>query len=207
MLLEYLGHACFKITQDSFSLIIDPYSSGSVPGLADLKEKANQVICSHDHYDHYGLSEVKLLNVRVDTPFALEVIDTYHDDKQGELRGKNNINIITHEDTRIVHMGDIGCMPEDEQIDKIKGCDVLLIPVGGFFTTAPDITWEIVKKVNPKVCIPMHFRSETFGYDVIGTVDEFLKYADIPAERIGSSLNIDDLGAERRLIVMTPSKA
>ena len=207
MIIEYRGHACFKITQDSFSLITDPYMPGSVPGLKDLEEEANQVICSHQHGDHYGLEEVKLSDVRVDTPFDLTIIDTYHDDKEGTLRGKNNISIISYKDTKVVHMGDIGCIPEEDELEKLKGCTVLLIPVGGFYTVEPDVAWELIKKIDPQVCVPMHYRGETFGYNEIGTLDDFLKLGDLPVERTGSVLDTDTLGKERKVIVMTPSKA
>ena len=207
MLIEYRGHSCFKITQDSFSLITDPYMSGSVPGLKDLDEKANQVICSHQHGDHYGLEEVKLSDVRVDTPFDLTIIDTFHDDKEGALRGKNNISVISYKDTKVVHMGDIGCIPEEDELEKLKGCTVLLIPVGGFYTVEPDVAWEMIKMIEPQVVIPMHYRGDTFGYDVIGTVDDFLKLVDLPIERTGSTLDTDTLGSDRKVLVMTPSKA
>ena len=39
----------------------------------------------------------------------------------------------------------------------------------------PDEIRELLKELDPKVIIPMHYRSETFGYDVIGTLDGFLK--------------------------------
>ena len=207
MLIEYRGHSCFKITQDSFSLITDPYMPGSVPGLKDLDEKANQVICSHQHGDHYGLEEVKLSDVRVDTPFDLTIIDTFHDDKEGTLRGKNNISVISYKDTKVVHMGDIGCIPEEDELEKLKGCTVLLIPVGGFYTVEPDVAWEMIKMIEPQVVIPMHYRGDTFGYDVIGTVDDFLKLVDLPIERTGSTLDTDTLGSDRKVLVMTPSKA
>ncbi|MCR5529390.1 MAG: MBL fold metallo-hydrolase [Saccharofermentans sp.] len=207
MLIEYRGHSCFKITQDSFSLITDPYMPGSVPGLKDLDEKANQVICSHQHGDHYGLEEVKLSDVRVDTPFDLTIIDTFHDDKEGALRGKNNISVISYKDTKVVHMGDIGCIPEEDELEKLKGCTVLLIPVGGFYTVEPDVAWEMIKMIEPQVVIPMHYRGDTFGYDVIGTVDDFLKLVDLPIEKTGSTLDTDTLGSDRKVLVMTPSKA
>ena len=207
MIIEYRGHSCFKITQDSFSLITDPYKKGSVPGLQDLDEEANQVICSHQHGDHYGLEEVWLSDVRVDTPFDLTLIDTFHDDKEGALRGKNNISIISYKDTKVVHMGDIGCIPEDDEIEKLRGCTLLLIPVGGFFTVEPDVAWEIIKKIDPQVIVPMHYRGDTYGYKEIGTLDGFLKLGDLPVERIGSTLDTDTLGDDRKVVVMTHSKA
>ena len=74
----------------------------------------------------------------------------------------------------IAHMGDIGCMPGPEAIEQLKGVTAMLIPVGGFYTVGPEEAMEIVRAVNPRVVIPMHYRSSSFGFDVLGTVEEFL---------------------------------
>lgn len=177
MLIKWLGHSCFKISVESQSLIIDPFEKGSVRGFRDLDEKANIVLCSHLHGDHCGTSCVELVESKYDSPFEIETIDSYHDEKKGALRGDNLIHIITVQDYyKVVHLGDLGCMLEKEQIEKIKDCHVLLIPVGGYYTIGPEVARKIVEAVNPKVTIPMHYKSADFGYDVLKTVFDFTKY-------------------------------
>ena len=177
MLIKWLGHACFKISVESQSLIIDPFEKGSVNGFRDLDEKANIVLCSHLHGDHCGTSCVELVESKYDSPFEIETIDSYHDEKQGALRGINLIHVITVQDYyKVVHLGDLGCMLNQEQIEKIKDCHVLMIPVGGYYTIGPEVASEIVKATNPKVVIPMHYKSDDFGYDVLKTVYDFTKY-------------------------------
>ncbi len=65
MLIKWLGHACFKISVESQSLIIDPFEKGSVNGFRDLDEKANIVLCSHLHGDHCGTSRVELVESKL----------------------------------------------------------------------------------------------------------------------------------------------
>lgn len=224
MEIEYLGHSCFKFTEGGFSLVIDPYLAGSVPGLAPIKEKANQVISSHKHGDHFGIKEVKLAFTRADTPFMLDFIPTWHDDKQGELRGENNIIIVNVGYSKIVHMGDIGCQITDEELEAIKGCDVLLIPVGGFFTIDAKEALKYVERIKPGIVIPMHYRKDSIGYDMIATSDEFIKLCEeggYPISEEGSVMSLDvyaevtedgeelpDDGIEGTLVcVMEPSKA
>ncbi len=205
MKITYLGHSCFKFEKDGFAMIIDPYKAGSVPGYAPLKEKANQVLSTHKHGDHFGLGEVKLAVTRVDTPFAISFIETDHDDKNGALRGFNNVIIVDVDGLRLVHMGDIGCELSEEEIDKIKGCDVLMIPVGGCYTIDAVQAKKYVDKIAPSITIPMHYRGEGFGYDEIGTVDEFTKLFD-GVESAGSMLELEGKPEGHKVIVMRGEK-
>lgn len=206
MKITYLGHSCFKFEKDGFAMIIDPYKAGSVPGYAPLKEHANQVLSTHKHGDHFGWSEVKLAVTRADTPFMVSFIETFHDDKKGELRGFNNVIIVDVDGLKLVHMGDIGCMLDDDDLKKIKGCDVLMIPVGGFYTIDAKQAKEYVDKIAPKITIPMHYRGAGFGYDEIGTVDKFTKLFE-ETEQGQSELVLEKKPRGHKVIVMRGKKA
>ena len=206
MKITYLGHSCFKFEKDGFAMIIDPYQAGSVPGYAPLKENANQVLSTHKHGDHFGLNEVKLAVTRADTPFMVNFIETFHDDKKGALRGFNNVIIVDVDGLRLVHLGDIGCDLEDEDLEKIKGCDVLMIPVGGFYTIDAKQAKKMADQINPSITIPMHYRGDGFGYGEIGTVDEFVKLCD-KIEDGGSELILEGKPEGHKVIVMRGVKA
>ena len=148
--------------------------------LKDMAETADQVLCSHSHMDHHGIDNVKIEEKRIDTPFKLDIIKTFHDDREGALRGPNDITVLESDGFKIVHMGDVGCMIDEDDLLKIKGCDVLMIPVGGFFTIDGKEAAKYVGKIAPKAVIPMHYRGDAFGYSEIGTVDLFLEYVGYP---------------------------
>ena len=40
MIVKYIGHACFKImdAETGYSIVIDPYEPGSVPGFGDIRD-------------------------------------------------------------------------------------------------------------------------------------------------------------------------
>lgn len=173
MIITYLGHSCFKLEENGASLVTDPYAPGSVPGLSPVKTSAGQVICSHGHGDHNAAAEVKIVDT--ENRFGTELIHSFHDPEGGKLRGTNDIMIIKAGDRRYVHMGDIGCDPGEDAIGKIRNCDVLFIPVGGFFTIDHKEAMDLIKKINPKITVPMHFRGKTFGYDVIAEPGDFIK--------------------------------
>lgn len=189
MKIQYLGHACFKLITGENSLVIDPYADGSVPGLSPLREKATAVICSHQHADHSGTSCIELTDGDKFV-FEIEEIASWHDDQQGALRGPNTIHVISCDNCRIAHLGDLGCALNEEQKAKLQNLDVLMIPVGGHFTIDAAQAAEIAKELAPKCVIPMHYRGEDFGYEVLGTVDQFTRnFAE--ASEVGSILEVD----------------
>lgn len=172
MKIEWLGHACFRLDK---SLVIDPYKTGSVPGINVLRTVANKVICSHQHADHSGVECVEIVPGKCD--FEIEEIPCWHDDQQGALRGPNTIFVIRKNGEKLVHLGDLGHFPTDEQLEKIKDADYLLIPVGGYYTIDAETAVKICLAANPKHIIPMHYRTTTYGYPELATIEPFLTLA------------------------------
>lgn len=174
--LQWFGHSAFKIEYNNYSIFLDPYADNTVPGLSPIHEKANLVLCSHEHRDHNYRDGVEVISNFVENPFEISFIECPHDDEGGTKRGMNKISILKVDEITLCHMGDIGDMLSHKQIEKIKNIDVLMAPIGGFYTLAPDKMNVLVNEINPNVFVPMHYRNEDFGYDVIGTLDDYLKY-------------------------------
>lgn len=174
MKIEYYGHACFSLTCDNYTIVLDPYKG--VEGFEDINLEANEVICSHSHFDHAYIDGVKI--VEGISPFKNEKISVFHDDANGTKRGLNDINILKAQDKVVVHLGDLGHLLNKEVIDKIKNCDVLMIPVGGFYTIGIAEALKIIEDVNPKYIIPMHYKDIDKGLSVLESIDEFVKKAD-----------------------------
>lgn len=174
--LTHLGHACFRLEYGDYSLVIDPYADGSVPGFPNIRQQADAVFCSHGHGDHNFTDGVTLSGKQAPADFKQTEFASYHDDAQGSKRGENIIRRFDCGDISVVHMGDVGCMPAEDIINGCKGCDVLLIPVGGFFTVDGDEAYTIAEKIAPRCVVPMHYRGEDFGYGVIGTAESFLAH-------------------------------
>lgn len=186
----WYGHSCFKAEANGYSIVIDPYEDHNVPGLCELRVTANQALCSHGHGDHNFTAGVETEPWTGENPWTISWIDTYHDDKQGELRGKNRIHILDHNGIRLVHMGDLGCDLTADQIKQIGKPDVLLIPVGGFYTIDAAKAKEISDLLDAAVTVPMHYRSEAFGYPVIGTLEEYTGLCSDVVNYAGNSIDI-----------------
>ena len=183
MIIKYIGHACFKImdAETGYSIVIDPYEPGSVPGFGDIRDAASEVLKTHDHFDHNFTDAVKI-EAKGDSPFEVKHIDTWHDDVKGAERGPDRIYIITHKRTgeKLIHYGDIGEVLDDLLTSGseplLADADIALIPVGGTYTYDKDQALDLIERTKPKMVIPMHYRAEAagFGLKEIGTIEEFL---------------------------------
>ena len=175
MIIKWIGHSCFKIEEDDFSVVLDPYADGMIPGLLPVREEANMVVSSHEHDDHNARENVSLMNFCESQKIRTEIINTYHDEVKGRKRGPNYITILYTQKERIAHLGDLGCELEEDQKEKLKGLDALLIPIGGYYTIDSDAAHKLVEELNPRIVIPMHYRDDGFGFDVISTKDRFIE--------------------------------
>lgn len=187
--ITWLGHACFQVTCEGYTILLDPYTDNYVPGLAPLEAKANQVLCSHGHADHNAV-DVIAVEEKDGSPFHITEISTYHDDQAGALRGINTIRVIDNGALRIAHLGDLGCELTPDQKAQLAGLDAVMVPVGGYYTIDAKQAEKLMKEISPKVIIPMHYRSERFGYDVLGTLDAFTDLFDVVVEYPGNTLEL-----------------
>ena len=82
--------------------------------------------------------------------------------------------ILRAEGVTLVHCGDLGHELSEKQFAAVKGCDALLIPVGGYYTIDAKTAKKVADAIAPRVLVPMHYRFGAHGYPEIGTLDEFL---------------------------------
>ena len=172
MKLTWYGHSCFLLETAEGSAVFDPYAPGSVPGWRMPALRADRALCSHGHSDHNWAEGVTLTG---ETPrFKVETLDTWHDEKKGRQRGANTIHVVEAEGKRIAHLGDLGHELKPEQLAALGRIDVLMLPVGGFFTIDAKQAQRVAEAIGAPVVIPMHYRGKGFGYDKIGPVEDFL---------------------------------
>lgn len=205
MKITWLGHSCFALESQGYRLLLDPYEDGSVPGLAPLREEADQVLCSHSHHDHCGTGCVTLRSGKA-SPFTVQKLASWHDDQGGALRGENTIHIVSDGQCRVAHLGDLGCDPSPAQKEQLRHMDALLIPVGGHYTIDALQAKALVDELSPTVAIPMHFRQGRVGYDVIGTVEPFTALCDNVILYPASQLELTPQ-TPRQVAVLRPQNA
>jgi len=184
MILRYLGHAFFTITLESGRVIaFDPY--GSFYDYPERSVKADVCLVSHHHHDHDGMECIQPGAQVIDTVgehkpvegVAVRSVATWHDDRQGALRGSNLIHIVEAEGLRIAHAGDLGHLPDAQQVKKIGKIDVLLVPVGGYYTIDAAAALELCRLLQPTCAIPMHYRTDYNPDMPVATIQDFLELA------------------------------
>jgi len=176
---NWLGHSCFLITSEvGLRVITDPYSVGGGIDYSPIKETADIVVVSHDHFDHNAVSAVpgkpevvRGSGIRTVRGIRFRGVATYHDASQGKQRGANTVFCFTLDDIRLCHLGDLGHLLSQAQIDEIGGVDILFVPTGGFYTIDAASASTVCDQLRPKVIIPMHFKTPKCDFPITGVED------------------------------------
>lgn len=180
-----LGHSSFRLKGKTATVVTDPFDSAAVTLKFPKLDTVDIVTVSHQHPDHNALSAISNHPFVITSPGEYEVkgvtvvgTSTFHDDKNGAERGPNTVYNLTIDFVRVCHLGDLGHKLTDAQLERIEDVDVLLIPVGGFYTINYQTAAQVVTQLEPRIVVPMHYnrpqlRQETFGK--IDPVDKFLK--------------------------------
>ena len=180
MKLKWYGHSCFGLTfADGTTLVTDPFDN--TVGYPLCTARADAVLSSHDHFDHNHILSVSGSPRMINTPGSHEVgsaritgVASFHDPEQGTLRGKNVIFIIEADGLKIVHLGDLGHMPNAEQLAAIRSADLLLIPIGGTFTISTPQAVELIAQAAPRTAVAMHYQND-YCHFPITDADEFIR--------------------------------
>lgn len=183
MIITWQGHSCFKIQDktgtDGLTLVTDPYDKSI--GLKLSNFEADIITVSHDHKDHNCTSALRGNPHIIDSAgeydikgVMVEGILSYHDSGQGAERGINIIYRIEMDDITICHLGDLGHILENKQLEKLEGIDILLIPIGGKYTIDAKKAVEVISQIEPRIVIPMHYKTPGVNIDIDG-LEKFVK--------------------------------
>ena len=198
--ITWFGHAAFKIEMANKTVLVDPWLDGNPTSPIKASEitKADVVFVTHDHGDHLGdafsickktnatfvaaieltdyaeengVKEVAGLNIGGSTEIEgvkLTIVQALHTASKGAPTGV----VIEGEGKTVYHAGDTGLFGDMRLIGEIYKLDVALIPIGGYYTMGQREAVEAVKLLNPKVVIPMHYKT----FPVLAqSADEFVK--------------------------------
>ncbi len=177
--ITWYGHSCFKLSDRGVTIVTDP--PGDDLGYGRPRIRADVVTISHDHPGHNNRVGFRGGPRVFDRPGEYEVkgvfitgIATYHDGRSGSVRGPNNVFLFDFDGVTVCHLGDLGHVPTQSQVEDLSDVDVLLIPVGGVHTIDASKATEVISLIEPHLVVPMHYKTplETAKLE---TVDKFLK--------------------------------
>ncbi|GAH96669.1 unnamed protein product, partial [marine sediment metagenome] len=97
-----------------------------------------------------------------------------HDAERGGKRGKNTVYLMEVDEVSVCHLGDLGHVLTAEQAEELGNVDILLLPVGGVSTINAPAAAEVVRRLEPKVVIPMHYKTQALSWE-LEPVGRFLK--------------------------------
>jgi len=161
------------------TVITDPYPPSL--GYSLGKPTARIVTVSHQHPGHSYAQGIDGEPRLVTGPGEYEIsgvliigIATFHDGEKGKKRGKNTAYLMEVDEVSVCHLGDLGHVLATEQVEELGSVDVLLLPVGGVSTINAPMAAEVVRQLEPKVVVPMHYKTEALNRE-LEPVERFLK--------------------------------
>jgi L-ascorbate metabolism protein UlaG (beta-lactamase superfamily) len=179
MEISWLGYSCFKLKGKNTTLITDPYPPDL--GYNIGKPAARIVTVSHLHPGHSFVQAVGDEPKILSKPGEYEIggvliigIPTYHDPENGTVRGRNTVYVIEIDDLNICHLGDLGQPLTSAQVEEIGNVDILLVPAGNVSTVDASTAAAIVRSIEPKIVVPMHYKTPELKKE-LEPVDKFFK--------------------------------
>lgn len=206
--LEWWGQSMFRLLSPRGAHIaMDPFGDIGYRIPERQEVGVGIVTVSHEHLDHNNISVTGAgvvlrgltadgwaeIDERPTQDVRFRTVASWHDDSQGSERGRNAIFIFETGGLRIVHLGDLGHRLTQAQIDAIGPVDVLLVPVGGFFTIDAAGATAVMEQLRPRLTIPMHYKTEDVTIRELEPIDPFLEGKQVERKNWGVTLYADRL--------------
>lgn len=215
MKIKFLGHASFLITsKHGVRIITDPYKPGCFDGgikYDPITEEADIVTISHEHDDHNETNIsgnpafVRDSGAKTMRDITISGVDVYHDTNVGKERGSNIIYNMTVDGINVVHLGDLGHELSSDDVKAVGNVDVLLVPIGGYFTMDAAAVDKVISALKPKVIIPMHFKTEKCGFP-IAPLENFTKDKEFKKQNGEVEISTENLPSTTAIYVLHPTK-
>ncbi len=191
MIISCLGHAKFLIELESgLRIVTDPYDAQC--GYPVTPVEADVCLVSHGHHDHCAVATlpagIRVIDKAGEYELAegvtITAITADHDEEGGAKRGKTLLFCLHAEGLRVAHLGDLGHIPIEEQRVALGPVDMVMLPVGGFYTIDAPTAQKVAKLLSARVILPMHYRTRANADWPIAPVTDFTALYAAPAEEL-----------------------
>ncbi len=212
MVIMWTGFACFKIEGNSASIVTDPFSNST--GRKLPKIAADIVLSSKVDEYHGNVSGIikkgdgiKIISGAGEyevKDVLIYGIEMRKSDTGAKQQDANSIIYkIQMDGLSIIHLGDLGFEPEENQLDNLGSTDILMVPVGGARYLSPKKAAELVAKIDPRVVIPMCYRIPSIQ-EQLASVNDFCKEFGVRPKETTTRYKIakKDLPADQTQVVI-----
>lgn len=198
MIINWLGGLSVRLqdktSSDGIIVLINPVnaaSEGAIVAWTNPEEKNKKVkgtpftIDCAGEYDTAGV--------------LIEGIDSYPEEAAAKnLKADNLIYRVEIDDISVVHLGALSRPLTDDQLGKLSGVDVLLVPIGGDKMIDASQAAAVVARIEPRLVIPI-------GYDKEEQSEKFIKQLGVtPTREDKLRLTKKDLPQEEmELVILT----
>jgi len=220
-LVRWYGQSAFLLEGEQ-SVFIDPFGDMGAMAARGLEFRypliddvsADLLLVTHEHFDHNGVEAVGGDPVVIrsagthESPVGEVVaIASEHDDVAGTARGSNVIMCFSVGGVRFCHLGDLGqAALRPEQVEAIGSVDVLFLPAGGGPTIGGESAADVVRALQPRLVVPMHFRTEAVNF--LDPPDAFLEALGAPVVRLETNELVaeDALASGEQVALFSPPR-
>lgn len=184
--INWLGHACFRLRDKNALIITDPF--GKELGYPPPRVKADIVTLSNTHPHHSTLDGIKGQPKVLQGPGEYEIQGIFvtgiaftsepeakGKDKKKESPLRNTIYVFEFDNLTVCHLGGLAVVPTQADVEGLSAIDVLLVPVGGNTTLDGAAASEVISLLEPRLVIPMHYRTGVQGEPPLDSVERFLR--------------------------------
>lgn len=210
MEITWYGMSCFRITERKLATIItDPFAPDM--GLGELKLKSDVVTISHDAAGHNYTRAVNGIEHVLTGPGEYEIGSVFvtgiaTPSKNGKFN--NVVYVFDYDGITVAHLGDIGSVPSQKQIEDLELVNILLVPVGGGTSLNAAGAVELVSMIEPNIVIPMHYQVPGLSVK-LDPLDRFLKEMGVTDPKQEASLKVggaDGLPEQTEVVLLDPKQ-
>jgi L-ascorbate metabolism protein UlaG (beta-lactamase superfamily) len=211
MEITWYGLSCFRLTERGMATVVtDPYDH-TVVGFSPLKLRGDIVSISHDSPGHNFESAIKPKQRLIDGPGEYEIggvfITAVETDGRKRAKGEmpNILCVFDYDNVTVAHLGDLGQVPSQAQVERLGNVNIALVPVGGGRGLNAAKAAEVVSLIEPGIVIPMHYSQPGCKLD-LNPLDKFIKEMGLSEVEPIDSLKItsSSVPTETRVVVLSP---
>lgn len=166
--IEYKGGNSIVITTKGLKLVSDPKLS--VVGLKDQSVKGAVQVATEARF----LTEGSEPHLTIEGPgeyevgsFSIRGIPAARHIDAGSESKASTLYRIDIADVRIALLGNIAANLDEDQLEAVGVVDILVVPVGGGgYTLDGQGAAGLVRQIDPKVVIPVHYADSGVTYEV-----------------------------------------